>query len=283
MTLHPPCGISRETKTTRGAGKVKKLLKIAAVLSLAVLTACGGGGGPRGATHVGGAVPALGDTKPHVWTSGHPYNLPVHGVDVSRYQGDVDWHAARRAGIQFAFIKATEGGDHADPAFRRFWAQTRAAGIPRGAYHFYYFCRGGAEQAAWYIANVPRERGSLPPVVDLEWVHTSRTCRYKPSPAEIHREVGIFMSVLQQYYGQRPVVYTTVDFYREADMRNFPAEFWLRSVADHPRRTYPGARWTFWQYSGTGTAPGFSGNVDLNAFFGSPLQWRQWVNRRSVR
>ena len=266
---------------------MKNILKIAAILSLAVLTACGGGGGGGsrggGAGYVGGTVPQLGDTAPHVWTSGHPYNHEVHGVDVSRYQGSVDWNRARQAGISFAFIKATEGGDHSDPMFRTYWEQTRAAGIPRSGYHFYYVCRSGAEQAAWYIANVPRERGALPPVVDLEWVHTSRTCRYKPSQAEIHREVGIFMSVLQQYYGQRPVVYTTVDFYREANLRALPAEYWLRSVADHPRRTYPGQRWTFWQYTGTGTAPGFGGNVDLNAFAGNRRQWQQWVNSRVVR
>ncbi|WP_299359007.1 GH25 family lysozyme [uncultured Paracoccus sp.] len=265
---------------------MRRLLKVAAVLSLAVLAACGGPRGPVGpvpGSYIGGAVPQLGDTKPHVWTSGHPYNLPVHGVDVSRYQGQVDWARARQAGISFAFLKATEGGDHADPAFRRYWEQTRAVGMPRGAYHFYYFCRSGAEQAAWFIANVPRERGTLPPVVDLEWVHTSRTCRFRPSPAEIHREVGIFMSALQQYYGQRPIVYTTVDFYREADLRQLPAEFWLRSVADHPRSTYPGQRWTFWQYSGTGTAPGFNGNVDLNAFAGTAIQWQQWLNSHLSR
>ena len=91
-----------------------------------------------------------------------------NGIDVSRYQGDIDWDRVRSSGISFAFIKATEGGDYADPSFRRYWNEAAQARIPRGAYHYYYFCRSGAEQAAWYIRNVPREPGSLPPVMSLD-------------------------------------------------------------------------------------------------------------------
>lgn len=271
------------------------LFRAMAILTIAAVAACGGpprrvvtdigigSGQSIQGGFVGGAVPALGDSAPHVWTSGHPYNHEVHGVDVSRYQGGVDWDAARRAGVSFAFLKATEGADHSDPAFRTYWAQTRAAGIPRGAYHFYYFCRSGAEQAAWFIANVPRERGALPPVLDLEWNHASRSCKHRPSPAEVQREVNTFISMVSRHYGQRPIIYTTVDFYHETGVRRINAEFWLRSVADHPRQTYPGQNWTFWQYTGTGTAPGFQGNVDLNAFAGSRAQWNRWLAARVQR
>lgn len=275
---------------------MKLWIKAVALAAVTALAACGGAPAQRVVTDIsigsgqtvrgaftGGAVPLFGDTKPHVWTSGHPYNLPVHGVDVARYQGNVNWPLARRSGVSFAFIKATEGGDYTDPMFQRYWAETRAAGIPRGAYHFYYFCRSGAEQAAWFIANVPRERGALPPVLDLEWNSHSRSCRYRPSPAEVLREVNIFMSMLHQHYGQRPIIYTTVDFYRDTGVRNVNAEFWLRSVADHPRATYPGQRWSFWQYTGTGTAPGFNGNVDLNAFVGTRAQWNRWLATRVQR
>src|SRR5208337_3723546 len=65
----------------------------------------------------------------------------VHGVDVSKYQGNVDWQAVKEAGVAFAYIKATEGGDGADPKFLRNWAGAKIAGIPRGAYHFVYWCR----------------------------------------------------------------------------------------------------------------------------------------------
>lgn len=229
-----------------------------------------------------GANPALGDRAPHPWSGGSPYGHQVHGIDVSRWQGDIDWMRVRNAGISFAFIKATEGGDHADPNFRRYWAQSAQARIPRGAYHFYFFCRTGAEQARWFIQNVPREAGSLPPVLDLEWTN-SRNCPRRPPASEIHREANIFMDIVGRHYGQRPIIYTTVDFYRENDMGRMNAEFWLRSVANHPSVTYPGQRWTFWQYTGTGIVPGIQGDTDINAFVGSAQDWARWLQSRMVR
>lgn len=264
------------------------LRKVALGLMLAVLAACAGGpppqgpGGYYGASPGPGANPQLGDSRPHPWAHGAPYRHQVHGIDVSRWQGDIDWHRVRNAGISFAFIKATEGGDHADPNFRRYWREAAQARIPRGAYHYYYFCRTGAEQAAWFIHNVPREIGSLPPVIDLEWTN-SRTCPRRPPPHEVKREAEIFMQIVGRHYGQRPIIYTTVDFYRDNQLGTMRAEFWLRSVADHPSARYPGQRWAFWQYTGTGIVPGIRGNVDLNAFAGTALDWQRWLQARLTR
>lgn len=251
------------------------------VMLLVALAACGGGRGQRGpAVMVGqGSGPQFGDSAPHAWVGGHPYDHQVHGIDISRYQGNIDWNRVRSSGVSFAFIKATEGGDHADPNFRRYWHEAGQARIPRGAYHYFYFCRSGAQQAAWFIQNVPRERGALPPVIDLEWT-VSKTCPRRPPSWEVLREAKIFKDILHRYYGQRPIIYTTVDFYRDNDLRNWPEEFWLRSVAGHPSRVYPGQRYTFWQYTGTGRVQGISGDVDLNVFAGSPGAWRSWLNAR---
>ncbi|WP_126979415.1 glycoside hydrolase family 25 protein [Frigidibacter oleivorans] len=244
------------------------------LLLLAVLAACGGGG-PKG------IPPQFGDSAPHPWTGRAPDDYDVHGIDVSRWQGRIDWNAVRRGGVDFAFIKATEGGDIADPMFQENWARAREAGLPRGAYHFYYFCRTAQEQAAWFISHAPRERGALPPVLDIEWTR-SRNCPRRPSPEWIRQESAIFLSILTSYYGQRPVIYTTVDFFRDNEMWRIQGhDFWLRSVAGHPSQVYPGHDWTFWQYSGTGQAQGVAGDVDLNAFGGSRGQWQSWLARRS--
>lgn len=256
--------------------------RLIAVGLVAILASCGGGGGgsQKRAVMVGqGLGPKFGDSAPHAWIGGHPYDHQVHGIDISRYQGDINWAAVRGSGVSFAFIKATEGGDHADPNFRRYWYEAGQARIPRGAYHYFYFCRSGTQQAAWFIQNVPRERGAMPPVIDLEWT-ASRTCPRRPPAGEVLREAKIFKDILHQYYGQRPIIYTTVDFYRDNNLRSWPEEFWLRSVAGHPRIVYPGQPYTFWQYTGTGRVPGIGGNVDLNVFGGSPAQWSQWLSRR---
>lgn len=218
------------------------------------------------------------DAKPHSWTGTTPHQYPVHGIDVSRYQGDVDWPRARASGVAFAFIKATEGGDVFDPKFERNWAGARRSGIKRGAYHFYYFCTSAAEQAAWFLKNVPRDSSALPPVLDVEWNHASRTCPHKPPPAIVRREMMTFAHMLSRHYGKKPIIYSTVDFYEHNELSRLKGyHFWLRSVADHPSDSYPNQRWLFWQYTGTGRVPGISGNTDINVFSGTNRQWQKWI------
>ena len=94
-----------------------------------------------------GYYPAKSDVKPHARVA-RAHSLPIHGIDVSRWQGRIDWASVRAAGTQFAFIKATEGGDHVDPRFLENWYGAARAGVPRGAYHFMYWCRPAHEQAA---------------------------------------------------------------------------------------------------------------------------------------
>jgi lysozyme len=227
--------------------------------------------------------PRFSDAHPVVWPGRTPGHYPVHGIDLSRWQEEVDWPTARAHGVNFAFIKATEGGDHADPGFARHWRDSAAAGVPRGAYHFYYFCRSAAEQAAWYIANVPKERGMLPPVLDVEWNGHSRTCTYRPDPAKVRAEMTTFLNIVGRHYGLRPIVYTTVDFYHDNELWLLDGtQPWLRAVTRHPSEAYPGEPWTFWQYSGTGLIPGIKGEVDLNAFAGSPADWSAWLARNSL-
>jgi lysozyme len=89
----------------------------------------------------------LGDAKPHpAVTKAH--KMPVQGIDVSRWQGKIDWASVAAAGKQFAFIKATEGGDHIDPRFLENWHGAKQAGLVRGAYHFVYWCRSAATRRA---------------------------------------------------------------------------------------------------------------------------------------
>jgi lysozyme len=223
----------------------------------------------------------FGDRKPHPWAGRSPDFYPVHGTDAARFQTSIDWDAARANGVSFAFIKATEGGDLVDPMFKAHWAAARAAGVRRGAYHFWYHCRPGIEQARWFIRNVPRGAGDLPPVLDIEWTPTSPTCTRRTPGAELRRETEAFMDAIEAHYGQRPIVYVSPDIYRDAGLGQLRrAEFWLRTVAGHPSEVYPGQDWTFWQYSSTAVIPGILGAADANAFAGSTQDWADWLARR---
>ena len=111
--------------------------------------------------------PRFRDAKPVNFGRVKPDHYTVHGVDVSRWQGDIDWAKLRRQGANFAYIKATEGDDHTDSMFRDNWQAADQAGIPRGAYHFFYWCSKAENQADWFIRHVSKEKGALPPVIDV--------------------------------------------------------------------------------------------------------------------
>ena len=87
----------------------------------------------------------------------------------------------------------------------------------------------------------------------------------------------VFMDKLEAHYGQRPIIYTAPDFYRDNLKGAFPDyPFWLRAVAAHPSKVYPGRKWVFWQYSGSGLSHGVKGRIDLNVFHGDEETWRAW-------
>jgi lysozyme len=238
----------------------------------AILAGCG-------VADFSGNYPGKGDWKPHpgVVTA---LNYPIHGIDVSRWQNDIDWNAVRNAGTRFVFIKATEGGDHIDPRFVANWNGARAAGIPTGAYHFVFWCRPAHEQAQWFVQHIPPARDALPPVLDLEWNTSSRTCPRKV-PKEVAIEKALLMlRELEQHTGKIPVIYTDITFHREV-LEGEPAfdryPFWLRSVAARPEERYVGRRWAFWQYTATGRIPGIRGGVDRNAFYGTEDEFQGWL------
>lgn len=222
------------------------------------------------------------DAKPMNFGKSKPKHYPVHGVDVSRWQGQIDWAKLRSHGANFAYIKSTDGGDHLDPMFRTNWRAAKQAGLKRGAYHFFYWCRDAGSQAAWFIRNVPKDPEALPPVIDVEWNHLSG-CKKRPSRERVLEKMKVFMDKVEAHYGQRPVIYTAPDFYADnlrGAFENYP--FWLRAVAQHPSKVYPGRKWVFWQYSGSGLSQGVNGKIDLNVFRGSESEWWNWVGRQEA-
>lgn len=213
-----------------------------------------------------------------------PRDFPIHGVDVSKYQGDIDWAAVRRAHIQFAWIKATEGADYVDPNFQQNWYATKAAGLPRGAYHFVYWCRPWQEEMSWFEANVPVDPDALPPVLDVEATPTSKTCTIHLVRSQVIAEMRAMLDELQRHYGKRPIIYTTVDFYQAILEPSVFSHYaiWVRSTKYYPAVNYGNRLWRFWQYQSDGHIPGIPWKVDRNAFYGGVAQWRSFLKKNSV-
>jgi lysozyme len=223
--------------------------------------------------------PQFHDKDPQDFGPKTPHHHPVHGIDVSKWNGDVNWQKARASGVSFVFIKATEGKDRVDDKFSQNWRGAANAGLAYAPYHFYYFCSTADEQADWFIRNVPKESSFLPPVLDVEWNGTSKTCKYRPSKETAVTELQHFLDRLEAHYGKRPIIYTSVDFHRDilvGEFKNY--HFWLRSVAKHPANVYADRRWAFWQYTSTGIVPGVDGETDINVFAGSRENWKNWVS-----
>lgn len=232
-----------------------------------------------GACSVGeGHYPAKGDARPHPAVA-RATKLPIQGIDISKWQGDIDWQAVKAAGTRFVFIKATEGGDHVDPKFIANWNGARAAGIPRGAYHFVYWCRPAHEQVMWFTQHIPRDPDALPPVLDVEWNGHSKTCPKKLPKAEALEKIKLMLAELERHTGKRPVIYTDIPFHEEVlegELRDYA--FWIRSTAAEPSVRYRDRDWAFWQFTTTGRVPGIAGMVDRNSFYGSEKDWQQFAS-----
>lgn len=210
--------------------------------------------------------------KPCYGLKGYDVCLPcrydVHGIDISHYQGDIDWSllAQQRAGefpLRFVFMKATEGGDHGDEAFARNFDAARRHGFIRGAYHYFIPRTDARRQADFFIHTAPLDSGDLPPVLDVE------TASGK-NKKELQRAVKAWLDRVEQHYGVKPILYTSYKFklryLNDSLFNTYPywiAHYYVDSVR------YDG-RWDFWQHTDAGIVPGIEGNVDLNVFNGTP-------------
>lgn len=181
-----------------------------------------------------------------------------YGIDVSNHQGAIDWEAVAADDIEFAYLKATEGGDHVDRRFAENWDAARAAGLERGAYHYFTFCRPGAEQAANFLTVVPADPGAMPPALDLE---LAGNCAARPTQEEMAAEVDAYLSAVEAGTGQSAVLYVGKDF-AEA-YPGIPAGDRLRWV-QHVHRRPAVDDWWLWQATVVARVDGIEGNVDLD-------------------
>lgn len=187
-----------------------------------------------------------------------------YGVDVSSHQGQIEWNRVAGDDIDFAYIKATEGGDFTDDRFVANWEGAGRAGVDRGAYHFFTLCTPGDVQAAHFLSVVPVDGHSLPPAVDLE---IAGNCRERPDGEELQRELDQFVRIVGAATVQRVILYVGDDF--EA---RYPVRDRLDNPLWHPRflRRPNVERWILWQVMGFAHIEGIDGDVDLDVMQSLP-------------
>lgn len=203
---------------------------------------------------------------------------PIRGVDVSSYQGDINWDILSSNNISFAFIKATEGSSFVDPCFEYNWSEAQETSLRIGAYHFFSFDSEGATQADNYIGTVPKIENMLPPVIDLEFYGDKE--KSPPAKENVTQQLQILINELKEYYGLSPIIYATEKSYSTYLAGEFiDCDIWIRNVVSKPNLS-DDRPWTFWQYTNRGRFSGYNGTekfIDINVFNGTSEEFNQYA------
>ena len=188
------------------------------------------------------------------------------GVDVSKYQGTIDWEQVKADGIEFCFIRATQGKKIQDPYFVANQNGAVGADIPVGAYHFFTTNRTGKAQARNLLKTVHPNTMDYPLVIDVERLDDM-------DPEKMREELIKMIAQLEKKRGLRPILYAAEFFYRDHlrdHFRTYPV--WIARYREQPPDFQ---HWLFWQYSQTGSINGIKGHVDLNRMRTAPYRMYQ--------
>lgn len=181
-----------------------------------------------------------------------------YGIDVSAHQGVINWRKVAKDGIDFAYIKATEGGDFVDRQFKMNWQGAGEAGLDRGAYHFFTLCAPATTQARNFLAVAAPDAAALPPAVDLE---LAGNCKSRPPRPDIDRELNAFLAIVEEAWGRKTLLYVGDDWEREYPVRRQLGRLlWHRRFLLRP--DVP--NWMVWQLHGYARVSGVEGQVDFN-------------------
>lgn len=208
-----------------------------------------------------------------------PAGETLRGVDVSYYQGKVDWPEVKRQGVVFAFVRVSDGAEFVDPELPRNWAGTRAAGVVRGAYQFFRPAQDPVAQARVLVEQLKKnggvEDGDIPPTLDIE-VSDGVASDVLLARAEA------WLGYVEAAFGRTPLIYTAPGFWDDlgASTRFSRYPLWVANWASCPALPRSWERWAFWQTTDSGTIPGIEGAVDLDRFNGSLADLRAFTRSR---
>ena len=179
----------------------------------------------------------------------------TRGIDVSKYQGTINWtKVAKDSTIKFVYVKATEGASIQDPMYRTNITKAKKAGLLVGSYHLYSSKTTAYQQMANIRKMVKKSEQDLVPVLDIEGHHSGRLYMER---------VDKLLELMENEYGVKPIIYTSEKVYKTHFAGKKYAKYHI-FIANY--RGYPTTRFTLWQYTETGHVSGISGYVDISKF-----------------
>lgn len=196
-----------------------------------------------------------------------PRKYYVHGIDVSYYQGKINWEKVAKVDyngvrVSFAFIKATEGITLVDSYFQRNWRETKNAGVIRGAYHYFKPNKSGIWQARFFLQTAKMEAGDLPAVVDIE--EAAGLTRNELIP-----NIQDFLDEIEKKTKAKPIIYTGYQFYKDhlkGEFEDYP--LWIAHYYQPKLKLTKETHWDFWQHADNAQIDGIKHKVDMNVFNG---------------
>lgn len=193
----------------------------------------------------------------------------LRGVDVSKFQGEIDWQAVKASGIVFAFARALEGETIVDSRFTANWQSMKEAGVVRGAYDFYVAGDRPAAQVEVFTDLVTLEPSDLGPMVDIEQGSLGSS-----APPDLVSNFHKYLELMETHYGVKPIIYTDPAFWNEHMDDSFgDYPLWVAEYGvDSPTLPKGWDAWVLWQHSESGTVPGIEGDVDLDVFNGDLVE-----------
>ncbi len=204
----------------------------------------------------------------------YPEGYEIQGIDISHYQGKIDWESLRnaminKAPVRFVIVKATEGSSLIDETFEENFYQAREYGFIRGAYHFYSLRSSARSQAQHFLDNVKLESGDLPPILDVEHKPEDQTTE------DFQRDILTWLHIVEDRYHVKPILYTYYKFKEKylSDNRFDGYPYWIAHYYVD-KMEYKG-EWKFWQHTDAGKLSGINGYVDFNIYNGSYYDLKQ--------
>ena len=197
----------------------------------------------------------------------------ISGIDVSYFQGTIDWSAVGQSNVAFTFIKVSEGLTIEDPQLKANWDGAHAAGLRRGGYHVFVPTDDGAAQAKYFLDTLhgigADHNGALPPVLDIE---TNQSANSIEAIANMEK----WLEAVEAEFHCKPIIYTNVSNFvgTPAHKKLFEYPLWIADYSQSPPRVPQGWKtWTFWQISDSSKMKGIaSADLDSDRFKGGRLR-----------
>ena len=206
----------------------------------------------------------------------YPKGYNIHGIDISRYQGNINWNRLHNAlidtyPVRFIFIKSTEGDSYMDPNFRSNFFEAKENGFLRGVYHYWSNNVQPRRQAYFFLAMVKLLPGDFPPILDVENKPKDMTIQ------DFQQNILTWLHIVEDRYHVKPILYTYYKFKQQylSDQRFDDYPYWIAHYYVS-QMEYKG-EWKIWQHTDAGRLPGIKGYVDLDIYNGSYYDMQQML------